>query len=119
MTKALSIRQPWAYLVAAGIKDIENRTWLTRYRGRLLIHAPKIVNHDDIEYARSMAGAAGYELPEVLQTGGIIGSVDLVDCVTRHNSRWFYGPYGFVLENAQLVEFRPLRGRLYLFNVIE
>ena len=35
----LSIRQPWAWLVAHGWKNIENRTWQTNYRGRLLIHA--------------------------------------------------------------------------------
>ena len=37
--KALSIRQPWASLIVAGIKDIENRSWVTNYRGKLLIHA--------------------------------------------------------------------------------
>ncbi|WP_206002040.1 ASCH domain-containing protein [Paraburkholderia aromaticivorans] len=37
--KALSIRQPWAWLIVKGHKDIENRTWSTRFRGRVLIHA--------------------------------------------------------------------------------
>ena len=37
--KAISIKQPWASLIAYGIKDIENRTWRTNYRGRVLIHA--------------------------------------------------------------------------------
>lgn len=37
--KALSIKQPWASLIAHGIKDIENRTWATKYRGKVLIHA--------------------------------------------------------------------------------
>ena len=37
--KALSIRQPWAELIVAGLKDIENRTWRTDYRGPVLIHA--------------------------------------------------------------------------------
>lgn len=37
--KALSIKQPWASLIAQGIKDIENRTWKTSYRGRIYIHA--------------------------------------------------------------------------------
>ena len=35
----LSIRQPWAWLIAHGWKNIENRTWPTGYRGRFLIHA--------------------------------------------------------------------------------
>ncbi len=37
--KALSIKQPWASLIAHGIKDIENRTWATKYRGTIYIHA--------------------------------------------------------------------------------
>ncbi|RZJ91586.1 MAG: ASCH domain-containing protein, partial [Chryseobacterium sp.] len=37
--KSLSIKQPWASLIASGIKDIENRTWATKYRGRIYIHA--------------------------------------------------------------------------------
>lgn len=37
--KALSIRQPWAWLIANGYKDIENRSWRTNYRGPVLIHA--------------------------------------------------------------------------------
>jgi hypothetical protein len=37
--KILSIRHPWAYLIANGDKDIENRMWRTKYRGPFLIHA--------------------------------------------------------------------------------
>lgn len=37
--KALSIKQPWASLIAHGIKNIENRTWKTHFRGRIYIHA--------------------------------------------------------------------------------
>ena len=37
--KALSIRQPWAWLIARGVKTVENRTWATNFRGRFYIHA--------------------------------------------------------------------------------
>ena len=37
--KTLSIRQPFASLICRGIKTIENRSWNTQYRGKLLIHA--------------------------------------------------------------------------------
>lgn len=37
--KALTIRQPWASLIAVGAKSIETRSWPTKYRGELLIHA--------------------------------------------------------------------------------
>lgn len=39
--RALTIRQPWASLIAAGVKTLETRSWSTRYRGPLLIHAGK------------------------------------------------------------------------------
>lgn len=38
---ALSIRQPWAWLIINGGKDIENRDWPTKFRSRILVHAGK------------------------------------------------------------------------------
>ena len=37
--RGLSLRQPWAWLVVNGLKDLENRRWNTRFRGTFLIHA--------------------------------------------------------------------------------
>ena len=37
--KAISIRQPWAWLIVNGYKDVENRVWFAKLRGRVLIHA--------------------------------------------------------------------------------
>lgn len=48
---ALSIRQPWAWLILNGWKDIENRDWTTRVRGRILIHAAKGGSRRDFEEA--------------------------------------------------------------------
>ena len=39
--KALTIKQPWASLIAHGVKDVENRNWNTRFRGKFFIHAGK------------------------------------------------------------------------------
>lgn len=39
--KVLSVKQPWAWLITNGIKQVENRTWKTNHRGDLLIHACK------------------------------------------------------------------------------
>lgn len=41
MMRTLTVKQPWASLIVMGIKDVENRTWTTPYRGRILIHAGK------------------------------------------------------------------------------
>lgn len=37
--KALTLWQPWASLIALGVKSIETRAWSTSYRGPLAIHA--------------------------------------------------------------------------------
>jgi ASCH domain len=37
--RLLTIRQPWAWAIIYGGKDVENRSWLTKHRGPLLIHA--------------------------------------------------------------------------------
>lgn len=110
--KALSIRQPWADLIVLGHKDVENRTWLTRYRGPLLIHASMTFDHGCkgvVNRAWSQEGRYRY--------GGIVGIADLVDCVTESDSEWFTGPYGFVLENARPLPFKLVKGRLGLFEV--
>lgn len=44
--KTISVRQPYATLIVAGVKDVENRSWNTEYRGRVLIHASK--NYGDV-----------------------------------------------------------------------
>jgi hypothetical protein len=123
--KALSIRQPWAWLIANGHKDLENRSWKTHLRGRILIHAAKGMSRDEYaacEQTLQLALAIDPKpvvLPsyEQLQRGGIIGSVEITGCVTKHRSPWFFGDYGFVLAHAQPLPFRPCRGALGFFEV--
>ena len=116
---ALSIRQPWAWLIVNGHKPVENRRWETRWRGPLLIHASKSLVQDDFNAVRQVISENNLhiELPTWpnLECGGIVGSVDLVDCVDRMESPWFAGPWGFVLANPQRMKFIPCRGRLGLF----
>lgn len=120
----LSIKQPWAWLIAHGYKDIENRTWVTRFRGRFLIHAGQ--TFDWIGYMwlvmnRRRLGLINLLSPvsAVYRKGGIVGEVELIDCVTTHDSPWFFGPYGFILQNAYETKFYPLKGKLRFFEVPE
>ena len=112
--KALSIRQPWAWLIIHGGKDIENRTWKTKYRGPVLIHAGKKI--DMAAYSRLADEGIGLPPIDELETGGIIGQVDIADCVNCSDSAWFGGPLGFVLENPKPLSFSPCIGRLYFFQ---
>jgi hypothetical protein len=114
-----SIRQPWAFLIASGFKDIENRSWRTNFRGEFFIHAGKSFDSDGFRALEEWCE------PEIriqvpykneFELGGIVGRARIVDCVEDSESDWFFGPYGFVIEDAQRMDFRPLRGQLGFFE---
>ena len=118
---ALSIRQPWAWLILNAGKGIENRDWLTRIRGPIYLHASKGMTKDEYEDgADTLRHIRGSEivLPhfDALERGGIVGRVDIVDCVCAHDSPQFFGEYGFVLANPMTLPFRPYRGALGFFK---
>lgn len=119
--RALSIRQPWANLILKAGKDIENRCWPTRIRGRILIHASKGCTRDEMEdaldFAREVTGIQYTADLKTISRGGIVGSVEIVDCVTSSASPWFVGEYGFVLRNPEILPFRPMNGQLGFFEV--
>jgi len=118
--KALTIRQPWTWLIVHGHKDIENRTWRTAYRGPVLIHAAtRLAGMDSYAAAVALCDRLGITLPDFVTVGAVIGIARITGCVQVHPSPWFSGPYGFVLEDAHPVEPFDLRGRLGLFNVSE
>lgn len=123
--KAISIKQPYASLIVSGIKNIENRTWKTNYRGRVLIHASAVPALSDIgdlpteqlKYAYSEMGK-GKEI-EPIVTSAIIGSVEIVDCVQNHNSVWAEkGVWNWVLANP--VKFKEpilgVKGKLSIWD---
>src|SRR4051812_17728635 len=100
--KIIVVRQPWAWLIVNGFKDIENRTWRTRYRGPLLIQASATLpSTSDFEEIRRFVRRRGVQLPDQFATGGIVGIVQLDDCVTRSRSKWFEGPIGWVLSKPK------------------
>lgn len=128
--KALSIRQPWAWLILNAGKDIENRNWPTHVRGRILIHAGKSMTRAEYEGAldtmnyverRDRSAILRTTLPpfEQLQRGGFVGSVEIVDCVAESASPWFFGDFGFVLRAPSPLPFVPFRGQLGFFEVDE
>lgn len=115
--KTLSIQQPWAWAILHAGKDIENRTWPTRYRGPILIHAAK--KYDKYGHSRieGMLPADYLRIPTDLQRGGIVGRAEIVDCIRRRApSKWYEGPFGFVLRNVQPIAFFPWPGKLGLFD---
>ncbi len=120
---ALSVRQPWAWAIIHAGKDIENRSWQAvnhglRRRGRIAIHAARGMTRDEYEDAREFMALFDVTAPPPadLLRGGIIGSVEVVDVVTKHDSFWFMGPRGLVLRNPEPCTFTPAKGELGYFK---
>ena len=126
---ALSLKQPWAALLAHGRKTIEIRRWPTARRRRILIHAAR--TPDERAEAWSLVPS---ELREAARlVGGIVGVGDLTGCVTyrtlsafkvdqeRHLNKpaWFRGPvlYGFIFANLAPRPFLPYPGWMRFFPV--
>ena len=113
--KTISVQQPWASLICAGIKDVENRTWKPKENpGRILIHASKkaskiILDKIPVEWASSILNNQTFgNLPyfEDMPSNAIIGYVDLVDIKEETDSLWDAGEgqLKWVLDNAYLFD---------------
>lgn len=93
--KALSVKQPWASLIAHGIKDIENRTWKTNFRGKIYIHST--VKGANVDFTTEQTASlftneiwnpeTGFN-KDLFVFSAIIGEVEITDCVVNHKSIW-------------------------------
>jgi hypothetical protein len=116
-------------LLVHGLKTVEIRSWPTRQRGRVLIHAARVADPGTRGWSFVPA-----ELREAAQLrGGIIGAARLTECVTyrtaeafaadveqhRNDPAWFRAPvlYGFRFEQVETLPFRPCSGWVRFFAV--
>jgi hypothetical protein len=114
--KILSIKQPFAWLIVNGYKDIENRTWYSSYRGTLYIHAGKSFDSDGYDWVRSNFPNIIMPLKSDFELGGVVGFVDMTGCTKFSKSKWFVGDYGFIMSDPKVIPFIPLKGQLGIFN---
>ena len=127
---ALSIKQPWAALIVAGLKTVEVRTWPTRRRGRVLIHAGKLADDRPQGWERVTTA----ELMEATRLrGGIIGCGEIEACRAYDTAEafaadaaahlnppdWFAPPrlHGFVFREVCPVAYHPCPGQTFFFAV--
>lgn len=124
--KALTIRAPWAWAIAQGWKRVENRSWSTRFRGRIAIHAA-VSKESDADAAATFA-SLGIEPPSEFARGAIIGTVELVDILPldeflrrfgddRFDRGFARGPLCWVLREPRLCVPTPCSGNFQLWNV--
>lgn len=122
--KALTIKEPWATLIIEGYKKYEFRSWKTKYRGKILIHAGMSLERDNVDRF------AVYNLE--YSKGVIIGEADIVDCILvdqklddelKKINPLVYGrsghieKYAWKLKNVKKYEKPiPVKGKLGLWN---
>ena len=87
--KALTIWQPWASLIARGVKQYETRSWATKYRGPIAIHAA-------VKDPNKLPGAVKEELERAVR--------ELFNAEKCQSSPWRWLPTGAVIATAELVE---------------
>jgi hypothetical protein len=128
--KALSMMQPYAWLVTKGHVTVDDRSWSTLHRGALAVHASKQFHQ---QYYAFLRKHTDIPLPEIseFEHGGLVGTVDVVDCIApvflkgQPNARpqlhrthfGASGYYGLVLENPRQIPIVPYRGNRGLFDV--
>ena len=120
---ALSVRQPWAHAIIHFDKDVENRSWQAVKRGnftprRVAIHAAKGMTKAEFEEAEAFIDGRGWTCPgaDALRRGQIIGSVEIYDIVSKHDSPWFFGPRGLLLRDPRPCQPIPAVGALGFFK---
>jgi hypothetical protein len=84
--KAITIKQPWAWAVVMGYKDVENRRRPTDRRGTVLIHAALEMDARGFEFLWELG--LHRKLPDDLARGALIGEVRLSDCRYGYPSEW-------------------------------
>jgi hypothetical protein len=116
--RALTIKQPWAELIARGVKTIETRMWRSRYRGPILIHTGLDVDYD-------AATRFGIVLSDgVIPRGKVVASATLEDCrpMTASDEQAAFCPailgrFAWVLRDVRRVAPVAMRGKQGLWKV--
>ena len=137
--KAISLLQPYASLIAVGAKKIETRSWSTKHRGPLAIHASKGFSKANRELCwgepfRTALLKAGYKMSlGSIPLGAVIATCNLVDCIKMtpefidlvKSAKGYeidfgvyaVGRFAWILENVQpLTEPIPAKGALNLWE---
>src|SRR5690242_16834836 len=107
--KAITLLQPWASLVVLGEKTLETRSWATRHRGPLLIHAGRSLPEENRLLCGKKPFATllrrhGIRFAADLPRGVILGSVELLDCLSTQEF-----PEKEIGSQAELGDFGPGR----------
>jgi ASCH domain-containing protein len=126
--KALTIHQPWAGLIMAGIKGVENRKWRPNMAPgtRFAIHAGRDADVEEWVIEESQKRLTPQTAAFCLENGVILGTVLFMGIVTKAEElppdqrKWFVGPVGWLLSEPHEWNLPPkIKGQLGLWDVPE
>lgn len=114
--KAITIIQPWATLIALGEKQFETRSWSTKHRGELAIHAGKKIDRKACQTEPIRSTLAKYGLTaDNLPTGAIVALCNLEECYKVDNSH-DYGTIGLKAKSGKFIMWGGSRSNEYYFG---
>ena len=125
--KCLTIKQPYVELILCGKKKIEIRSWPTKLRGKVLIHAGKDPNKEIVDKYVNILDKQN------IKFGYILGMVEIVECIkidkgfieryNKENANTGYyidntciDKYAFVLKNPKRIKPIKIGGKLSFWN---
>lgn len=135
--RIITLWQPWATLIALGHKKYETRSWSTKYRGRLIIHAAKrpVVPDEIAKISDDSVGQLEYSYLKSIDypLGGIVAACELTDCLAMVNTHsltllessvaissikplekvvgdWQFGRFAWALKDVRPCETIPFKG---------
>ena len=124
--KVITIKQPWASLIAEGYKIYEFRTWNTKYRGEILIHAGKSIDKKamkkfaeyNLEYPTGCIIAKATITDSIYVDNDFVAKISKINPLVYHNviDQKEGKLYGFKLEKVSKIEPIYLDGQLGLWN---
>lgn len=132
--KAITLWQPWATLIAIGAKEHETRSWPTKYRGMLAIHAAKTFPKEEQELCRFEPFKSDLDksglVVDGLPRGAIVATANLIDCIKITEEyiskivgtkEYDYGDYEvdkyvWILKDVRNIKAIPAKGKQGLWN---
>lgn len=122
--KVITLRQPWATLVAEGIKKYEFRSWKTKYRGKILIHAGTGIDKEDMKkydnmnlefLSRRIVAIA--EIEDCLELDEQLNKKIIAENNIAYGNKIRTG-YAWKLKNIKKIDYhREINGKLGLWNI--
>jgi activating signal cointegrator 1 len=125
--KVITIKQPHASLIANNNKKVEIRSWKTKYRGEVYIHAGSNIDKQYLDMYKDIIDINNLPTKKIIAKCNIVDCIliteDNIDILNKNNngyqiSKKLIGQYGFILDNIiEINNNKEIKGQLGLWNI--